>query len=128
MMIRIFRQQADDIAPNTYHLKIIDVDANDNVRAIDVTAQTADPAQWLIDNQAQLATQLAQQPVHEALTVVWRRQAASDSIRQLPDWLREPGQVDAFIDANVTSLANARTVLKQMIRVLIWLARKNREE
>lgn len=123
MAIKIYRQQQDDKTVDLYHLKIVDVDATDQVRALDITAQTSDPAQWIIDNQATLATQLAVRPVHETLTTIYQERQAKDDLRVLPTWLRTPAQVDAFIDANVTSIATARTVLKQLARMNIMLAR-----
>lgn len=123
-MIQIHNHQIDESNPNLHYLKLVDIDDNQQVRAIDISAETGDLQQWLFDNRQSLAAQLAAQPVNEALTTIYQSRLAAEDLRSMPAWLRDPATVDAYIDANVTSLASAREVLKRLARAIIWLARR----
>lgn len=124
-MIKIHAHQIDDNNDNLHYFKLVDIDDNQQARAIDISAETDDLQRWLLDNRVSLAAQLAAQPVHETLTTIYQSRLAADDLRNLPDWLRDPAKVDAYIDTNVTSVATAREVLKRMARAIIWLARRS---
>jgi hypothetical protein len=123
-MIQIHSHQIDDNNENLHYLKLVDIDDSQQVRALDISIETTDLGQWLLDNRQSLAAQLAAQPVNETLTAIYQARLAQDDLRNLPAWLRDPAAVDAYIDANVTSLATAREALKRMARAIIWLARR----
>lgn len=124
MTIQIHSHQIDENNASLHYLKLVDIDDSQQVRALDISTETTNLGQWLLDNRQSLAAQLAAQPVNETLTAIYQDRLARDDLRNLPGWLRDPATVDAYIDANVTSLASAREALKRMARAIIWLARR----
>jgi hypothetical protein len=84
----------------------------DNTPDPEPAVAPADPTPAELAAQAELAEQAA-------IKASLRSDAA---VRALAS--RSPAQVDAWIDANVTTLAEARSVLKILARILALLARQ----
>jgi hypothetical protein len=128
-MIDIIRQQQHELDPRIWHFKIGGIAADGLYRLADLSLETTSPADWLAANET-LAQQLIDAGVYnEDVAGLVKAREARRLFDSLPNWATwsgqeaadyihanvlsgmTPDQVEAWVNANVTTLATAKTGL-----------------
>ena len=120
-MIRLIRSIPHEDREGTIWMRLAVLNADREAVTLVISAETDNPNRYIIDNAAALETQiLTEGEIDERLTSRMRARDAKRLLKQSVLEGKTLAQVETYIDTNVTNLATAKVVMREMASQ-IWI-------
>lgn len=114
-MIRLIRSIPHEDREGTIWMRLAVLNADREAVTLVISAETDNPNRYIIDNAAALETQiLTEGEIDERLTSRMRARDAKRLLKQSVLEGKTLAQVETYIDTNVTNLATAKVVMREM--------------